>query len=205
MNSSLYQIILQENVRPSICELKLKRSWDIQEDNDPKYKIKSTWKWLKSNKFDILEWLSQSPDLIAIEMLWQELKLAVPAWKPTNVAEFCMGERANIPPHHCGGILAHSCMQNWFNSATVVGFHAWTARFKSCCNISIGIRSGLWLGHSKTSNLLLFSHFHVDLIVCFGSLFYCVTQLHFSFSSQTDGLTFSCRIPIQSRIHGSFY
>ena len=67
-------------------------------------------------------------------------------------------------------------------------------RFKSCHNMSIEIRSGHWLKHSKTSNLLFFSHFHVDLIVCFGTLSCCVTQLRFSFSSQTDGLTFSYRI-----------
>ena len=62
-------------------------------------------------------------------------------------------------------MLAHSSMQNCFNSATFVGFQAWTAHFKSCHNISIGIRFGIRLGHSKTSNLLLFNHFHVDLCV----------------------------------------
>ena len=37
MNSALYQRILQENVRPSVCELK--RSWVMQQDNDPKHTI----------------------------------------------------------------------------------------------------------------------------------------------------------------------
>ncbi|MGH0127136.1 UNVERIFIED_CONTAM: hypothetical protein FKN15_030485 [Acipenser sinensis] len=32
MNSALYQRILQENVRPSARELKLKRSWVMQQD-----------------------------------------------------------------------------------------------------------------------------------------------------------------------------
>ena len=41
MNSALYQIILLENVRPTVCELKLKRSWVMQQDNDPKHTIKS--------------------------------------------------------------------------------------------------------------------------------------------------------------------
>jgi hypothetical protein len=51
-----------------------------------------------------------------------------------------------------------------------VGFQAFVgfqARFKSCHNISIGIRSGLLVEHSKTLHLLLFINSHVDLIVCF--------------------------------------
>ena len=42
MNNALYQRILQENVRPSVCELKLKSSWVMQQDNDPKHTIKAT-------------------------------------------------------------------------------------------------------------------------------------------------------------------
>ena len=37
MNSGLYQQILQENVRVSVCELKLNRRWVMQQDNDPKH------------------------------------------------------------------------------------------------------------------------------------------------------------------------
>ncbi len=32
MNSTLYQKILKENVRPSICDIKLKRTWVMQQD-----------------------------------------------------------------------------------------------------------------------------------------------------------------------------
>ncbi len=32
MNSALYQKILKENVRPSVCDLKLKRTWIMQQD-----------------------------------------------------------------------------------------------------------------------------------------------------------------------------
>ncbi|KAK3549749.1 hypothetical protein QTP86_007732 [Hemibagrus guttatus] len=35
MNSAVYQKILKENVRPSVCDLKLKRTWVLQQDNDP--------------------------------------------------------------------------------------------------------------------------------------------------------------------------
>ncbi len=36
MNSALYQENLKENVQPSVCDLKLKRTWVMQQDNDPK-------------------------------------------------------------------------------------------------------------------------------------------------------------------------
>ncbi len=56
---------------------------------------KSTSEWLKKNKMKTLEWPSQSPDLNPIEMLWHDLKKAVHARKPSNVAElqqFCQDE-----------------------------------------------------------------------------------------------------------------
>jgi len=74
-----------------------------------------------------------------------------------------------------GGILVHSSLQNCCNSATLEGFRAWTAflRFK------VGLRSGLWLGHSKVFSLFFFSHSEVDLLVCFGSLSCCIMQVRF--------------------------
>ncbi len=49
MNSALYQKILKDNVRPSVYDLKLKRTWVMQQDNDPKHTRKSTSEWLKKN------------------------------------------------------------------------------------------------------------------------------------------------------------
>ncbi len=56
MNSALYQKILKEKV------LKLKLTWVMQQDNDPKHTSKSSSKWLKKNKIKVLEQPSQSLD-----------------------------------------------------------------------------------------------------------------------------------------------
>ncbi len=77
MNSALYQKILKENVRPSVCDLKLNRTWVLQQDNDPKHTSKSTSEWLKKNNIKVLEWPSQSLDLNPTEMLWHDLKSGV--------------------------------------------------------------------------------------------------------------------------------
>uniref|UniRef100_A0A3B3DJG5 Transposase n=1 Tax=Oryzias melastigma TaxID=30732 RepID=A0A3B3DJG5_ORYME len=109
MNSTVYQKVLKENVRPSVHQLKLKRSWVLQQDNDPKHTSKSTSEWLKKSKMKTLEWPSQSPDLNPIEMLWYDLKKVVHARKPSNKAElqqFCKDEWAKIPPERCKRLVA---------------------------------------------------------------------------------------------------
>ncbi len=40
---------LEETVQPSVCDLKLKHTWVMQQDNDPKHTSKSTSEWLKKN------------------------------------------------------------------------------------------------------------------------------------------------------------
>ena len=55
----------------------------------------------EKEKIKVLEWPSQSPDLNLVEMWWHDLKLAIHARKPSNVAElkqFCKEEWAKIPP-----------------------------------------------------------------------------------------------------------
>ncbi len=45
----------------------------MQQDNNPKHTSHSTKEWLKKNKVNVLDWLSQSPDLNPIKMLWKDL------------------------------------------------------------------------------------------------------------------------------------
>ncbi len=42
MNSTLHQKILKENIQPSVCDLKLKHIWVMQQENDPKHTSEST-------------------------------------------------------------------------------------------------------------------------------------------------------------------
>ncbi|KAF7650076.1 hypothetical protein LDENG_00131870 [Lucifuga dentata] len=124
MNSALYQKILKENVRPSVRDLKLKRTWVMQQDNDPKHTSKSTSE-------------CQSPDLNPIEMLWHNLKQAVHARKPSNVAElkqFCKEEWAKITPQRCERLIAsyRKCL------IAVVAAKGGTTRFRGQLLFHIG-------------------------------------------------------------------
>ena len=61
-------------------------------------------KWFKDNDVNVLEWLSQSPDLNPIEKLWRDLKTRVMARTPTNLAQleaFTKEEWANILQEIC--------------------------------------------------------------------------------------------------------
>ncbi|CAJ0952629.1 unnamed protein product [Ranitomeya imitator] len=100
MDSSQYQQILDNNVHESVTKLKLRRGWIFQQDNDPKHRSKSTQAFMQRNNYTVLEWPSQSPDLNIIEHLWDHLKRAVHARRPSNLTElelFCKEEWSKIP------------------------------------------------------------------------------------------------------------
>lgn len=82
MNFAFYQKILQESLWSSICDLKLKRNWVTHWDIDLKHKGKSTSERLKRNRIKVLEWASQS-----LELLWWDLKVAIHHWQSSSVAE----------------------------------------------------------------------------------------------------------------------
>lgn len=58
-NSALCQKILKENARPLFHALKIKHSWVMQQDNDPKYTCPHL-NGHKKPKMMVLEWSSQS-------------------------------------------------------------------------------------------------------------------------------------------------
>ncbi len=106
--------------------------------------------------------------------------------------------------HRCGGISAHSSLQNCFNSATLEGFWAWMDCLRSCHIISIGFKSRLWLGHSKTLILFFLSHSEVDLLVCFGIivLLHNPSALELKVTNWRPVILFQDFL-IECRIHGS--
>ena len=54
MNSTKYQDILARNLVASTRKLTLGHWWTFQQDNDPKYTSKSTQKWFRGNKINVL-------------------------------------------------------------------------------------------------------------------------------------------------------
>ena len=70
----------------------------------------------------------------------------------------------------------------------------WTAIFKSFHRFSMGFKSELWLGHSRTFTFLFWTHSSVALAVCLGSLSSCDVNLLHSLMSFVLWSRFSSRI-----------
>uniref|UniRef100_A0AAY5L6D3 Tc1-like transposase DDE domain-containing protein n=1 Tax=Esox lucius TaxID=8010 RepID=A0AAY5L6D3_ESOLU len=85
MNSSKYQRILAQYLQGSIRKLKMK--FTFQHDNDPKHTSKSIKAWLHQKKINVLELSSPSPDPNSIENLWGDLKRAVHRRHPRNLTD----------------------------------------------------------------------------------------------------------------------
>lgn len=60
--------ILKQNLKTSARKLKLEV---FQMDNDPKHTAKLVTERLKDNKDNVLEWISQSPDLNQLKIYRQ--------------------------------------------------------------------------------------------------------------------------------------
>ncbi|XP_051570030.1 monocyte to macrophage differentiation factor 2-like isoform X2 [Myxocyprinus asiaticus] len=74
--------------------------------------------------------------------------------------------------------------------------HQCTAIFRSLQRCSIGFKSGLWLGHSRTFTELSRSHSFVILAVCLGSLSCWKMNLHPSLRSRALWSRFSSRMSL---------
>ncbi len=69
-----------------------------------------------------------------------------------------------------------------------------TQTFNSLQRFSMGLRSGDWLGHSRTLKCFLRSHSFIARAVCLGSLSCWKTQPRFIFNVLADGRRFSLKI-----------
>ncbi len=94
------------------------------------------------------------------------------------------------------GILCHSSLQILSSSVRLDGKRWWTAIFRSLQRCSIGFKSGLWLGHSRTVTELLWSHSFIILAVCLGSLSCWKVNLRPSLRSWALWRRFSSRISL---------
>uniref|UniRef100_A0A8C5PUM9 Transposase Tc1-like domain-containing protein n=1 Tax=Leptobrachium leishanense TaxID=445787 RepID=A0A8C5PUM9_9ANUR len=107
INSRVYQDILQENVRPSVRQLKLCRGCVMQQDNDPKHTSNSTKEWLQQNKIRLLEWPRV---LTSTRLKCCGMTLRVRFTHPKNIAtlkQFCEEEWSKITPDHCAGLICN--------------------------------------------------------------------------------------------------
>ena len=73
ITSQVYQDILQENVRLSVCQLKLNRSWVMQQDNDPNTEVN------QQNSFNRRKYAFRSGPVRVLtstrfKMLWHDLE-----------------------------------------------------------------------------------------------------------------------------------
>lgn len=78
---------MQNYICNSARRLSIERRWVFQQDNDLKHKSRQTPKWLNRHGATVLEWPSQSPDLIPMESLWKELKITVGEKQPSSLGD----------------------------------------------------------------------------------------------------------------------
>ncbi len=108
--------------------------WVMQQDNNPKHTSHST-------KVNVLEWLSQSPELNPIINVVEGPKQAVHRRKPTNISEFkwfCTKEWAKTPTCYCAGLI--SIYKETLPSVTAAKeghTRYWKQRFTYFCNAQI--------------------------------------------------------------------
>ena len=97
MNGAKYREILDKNLLQSSQDLRLRRRFTFQQDTDSKHTAKTPQEWLRDKSLNVLEWPSQSPDLM--ENLWRDL-IAVQRRYPSNLTELeriCREEWEKLP------------------------------------------------------------------------------------------------------------
>ena len=67
LNEAKYRDIRSENLVQSTQDLRVGQRFTFRQDNNPKHTAKTAREWLRDSFVNVLEWLSQSPDLNPIE------------------------------------------------------------------------------------------------------------------------------------------
>ena len=83
MNGAKYREILNENLLQNVQNVQGWRFTFLQD----KHTAKTKQEWLLGKSLNVLQWPSQIPDLIPIEHLWRDLKIAVQRRSPSNLTE----------------------------------------------------------------------------------------------------------------------
>ncbi|KAJ7322744.1 hypothetical protein JRQ81_019031 [Phrynocephalus forsythii] len=67
MNLELFQPILSAHIQPNASELTGRR-FTVSMDKDPKHTAKATKEFFKGKKWNVMQWPSQSPDLLKTKL-----------------------------------------------------------------------------------------------------------------------------------------
>jgi len=101
MDAIQYRRILAENLEESANQMGLADGWVFQQDNDPKHTSKKAKEFFTENKFNVLKWPSQSPDMNPIEHVWAWMKSKLRNSRFKNKGELIAKLKAlwtEIPP-----------------------------------------------------------------------------------------------------------
>ena len=90
MDCFCYRQILEENLLPSVQQLRLGTNFISTHDNDPKHTTALVKDWLRQNGIQVAQWPSSSPDLNPIEHLWDVLKDRVKKHYSKNKIELAL-------------------------------------------------------------------------------------------------------------------